>query len=493
MAASTLPASGSLAPRAPSPGVAPRGKPARSASRALAAPPASKRPRVHHPPGDLASPRSAIATRAKVADPADASTPATPTTSAIDAASIPVVSAAEVHARLAAAAHPRALDAFAAFYSSWTNCITTDPRAMVLPFDDHMVHRGHGVFDTAYVHEGRAYQLDRHLDRFIRSTESAKIPLLLLPRDDDDASEDDDAPRGGGYAGTSPRVFDRDSLRAIILRTVAASGLRHAQVRFYAGAGPGGFALSQAECVRPTFYVVVTKCRAGPDPRVGAAVVTSPVPIKPPPFATVKSVNYLPNALVIEHARENRAEYGLWLTETGDVGEGPSMNVAFVTADGETLVTPPTSDVLAGCTMARAAELANEGKLASVGIARAEARRVPLEEARAAREAMLVGSVINCVPIVEWDGVKVGGNERGTVDDEQGKGAKEGEDAKEGDEGEGPMRSATASGAAPPHAAGTPGPVALALHDLLVRDFETNEAELVDVPYELFEDERSDE
>ena len=52
---------------------------------------------------------------------------------------------------------------------------------MVLPFDDHMVHRGHGVFDTAYVHEGRAYQLDRHLDRFIRSTESAKIPLLLLP------------------------------------------------------------------------------------------------------------------------------------------------------------------------------------------------------------------------------------------------------------------------------------------------------------------------
>jgi 4-amino-4-deoxychorismate lyase len=197
---------------------------------------------------------------------------------------------------------------------------------------------------------------------------------------------------------------------------------------------------------------------------------------------------------VIEHARENRAEYGLWLTETGDVGEGPSMNVAFVTADGETLVTPPTSDVLAGCTMARAAELANEGKLASVGIARAEARRVPVEEARAAREAMLVGSVINCVPIVEWDGMKVGGNEQGAVENEPRKGTKEGEDAKEGDEGEGrQMRAATASGAAPPHAAGTPGPVALALHDLLVRDFETNEAELVDVPYELFEDERSDE
>lgn len=32
---------------------------------------------------------------------------------------VPVLSAAEVHARLAANAHPKALDTFAAFYSSW--------------------------------------------------------------------------------------------------------------------------------------------------------------------------------------------------------------------------------------------------------------------------------------------------------------------------------------------------------------------------------------
>ena len=34
--------------------------------------------------------------------------------------------------------------------------------------------------------------------------------------------------------------FDRDDLRAIILRTAAASGLRDGQVRYYASAGPGG-------------------------------------------------------------------------------------------------------------------------------------------------------------------------------------------------------------------------------------------------------------
>lgn len=43
---------------------------------------------------------------------------------------------------------------FLAMYSSVVGGITTDPAAMVLPLDDHMVHRGHGVFDTAMVING---------------------------------------------------------------------------------------------------------------------------------------------------------------------------------------------------------------------------------------------------------------------------------------------------------------------------------------------------
>ena len=39
---------------------------------------------------------------------------------------------------------------------------------MVIPFDDHMVHRGHGIFDTAAIIEGKIYDLENHLDRFIR-------------------------------------------------------------------------------------------------------------------------------------------------------------------------------------------------------------------------------------------------------------------------------------------------------------------------------------
>ena len=52
--------------------------------------------------------------------------------------------------------------------------------------------------------------------------------------------------------------------------------------------------------------MTVVAGRAAPDPNRGVAVVTSDVPIKPPAFATVKSVNYLPNAMVVADARESR-------------------------------------------------------------------------------------------------------------------------------------------------------------------------------------------
>src|SRR5262247_4544812 len=64
-----------------------------------------------------------------------------------------------------------------AFYSSQLGGIVTDPALMVLPFDDHIVHRGHGVFDTAAVVHGKIYDLEAHLDRFIRSAELAKLRL----------------------------------------------------------------------------------------------------------------------------------------------------------------------------------------------------------------------------------------------------------------------------------------------------------------------------
>src|SRR5262245_51898098 len=66
---------------------------------------------------------------------------------------------------------------FWAFYSSQLGGIVTDPALMMIPFDDHMVHRGHGIFDTAALVGGKIYDLEAHLDRFLLSAERSRLRL----------------------------------------------------------------------------------------------------------------------------------------------------------------------------------------------------------------------------------------------------------------------------------------------------------------------------
>jgi 4-amino-4-deoxychorismate lyase len=88
---------------------------------------------------------------------------------------LPVLSPTDVLASLGAL-RARQPVKYAAFYSSQLGGIVTDPSLMVIPFDDHMVHRGHGIFDTAGIVRGRIYDLEAHLDRFMGSALLARCP-----------------------------------------------------------------------------------------------------------------------------------------------------------------------------------------------------------------------------------------------------------------------------------------------------------------------------
>jgi 4-amino-4-deoxychorismate lyase len=272
-------------------------------------------------------------------------------------------------------------------YSSILGGIVTDPAMMVLPLDDHMVHRGHAVFDTATLAGGMLYQLDPHLDRLLRSAESARIAL----------------------------PFARAQLRQIILDTAAASGKSDGSVRYWLSAGPGGFALGPAECIGSSFYVVVFKQEFYPGSYYtsGIKVVTSQVPIKPPFFARTKSTNYLPNVLVVLEAKDKGADNGIFIDQRGFVGESSNMNVAFVTKDG-VFRHPPFDAILTGITIQRVLEftgrLVRQNALRDVVLG-----DIPLDEARDAAEMMLIGSSIKVAPVVEWDGHPVGSGKPGPI------------------------------------------------------------------------------
>jgi len=273
-----------------------------------------------------------------------------------------------------------------AFYSSQLGGIVTDPALMVIPFDDHMVHRGHGVFDTAAIVDGKIYDLEAHLDRFVRSATTSRLALPCA----------------------------REEMRDIIARTAAASGKRDGSIRYWISAGPGSLGLPPAAGAEPGFFVMIHAGLAYPDTwySKGLRVMTTTYPIKPPLYAVTKSTNYLPNILMQMEAQEAGLDNGVFVDEAGNVGESSNMNVAFVTRDG-ILKHPKFDHILSGCTSLRLLELARglEGK----PLRGVEVCDVPVAEARGAREMLLIGSSIKVAPIVEWDGKPIGDGKPGPI------------------------------------------------------------------------------
>jgi 4-amino-4-deoxychorismate lyase len=276
---------------------------------------------------------------------------------------------------------------YSAFYSSQLGGIVIDPALMVIPFDDHMVHRGHGIFDTAGLVNGRIYDLEAHLDRFLGSAERSKLKL----------------------AGS------REEMREIIVRTTAASGLRDGAIRYWLSSGPGSLELSPAAGSQPGFFVMIFGGLSYPERwyTEGLRVMTTTYPIKPPLYAITKATNYLPNVLMQMEAKESGFDNGVFIDEAGHVGESSNMNVAFVTNDG-VLAHPKFEHILSGCTSLRLLELANalrDERLLN-GI---EVRNIPLAEARRSREMLLIGSSVKVAPIVQWDAQAIGDGRPGPV------------------------------------------------------------------------------
>src|SRR4030095_10330177 len=125
----------------------------------------------------------------------------------------------------------------------------------------------------------------------------------------------------------------------------------------------------------------------------------------------IKSVTYLPNVLMQMEAQERGVDNGVFIDEAGYVGESSNMNVAFVSADG-TLRHPKFDHILSGCTSLRLLELAAALKARGL-IKGIEVCDIPVADAFASREMLLIGSSVKVAPIVEWDGKPIGDGQAG--------------------------------------------------------------------------------
>jgi len=268
---------------------------------------------------------------------------------------------------------------YLAMYSSLWQGVTLDPDLMWVPADDHMVHRGDGVFDAMRCVNGSIYQLQRHLLRLKRSAEAIELPLPM----------------------------PLEELSALIVEVVRKGGEKDSLIRVSISRGPGGFSTNPYECNGPQLYINVIKYNPPPKKYYerGVSVISSKYPQKDPFFANIKSCNYLLNVLMKKEAIDKGVEYAIGIDKEGCITEGSTENIMIFTEDKH-LVFPPFDNVLTGTTALRVKELSEELVREGVIVSVVE-RKIKKQELFLAKEIFLTGTSINVMPVTWFDGVEI--------------------------------------------------------------------------------------
>ena len=262
--------------------------------------------------------------------------------------------------------------------------ITTDPVLMQIPIDDHLVHRGHGVYDTGTVVNGRLYQFSQHVDRLLSSANKSLIPT----------------------------PWSKDQIIKVARETVDAAKVQNCSLRLWISPGPGNFSITSEKCEEPCLYILAHISRSFPtDPYTEvceATVSASEVPMKSSAHATVKSVNYMLNAQMAAAAKRKGGNLGIWVDEHGHVTEGSICNVAIVTNDG-VFVTPPFDGILTGCTLLHIFDI-----LSTACIPYTQ-RKITRDEMMSAAEVLICGGDTHVFGVVNVDGTIIGTGNLGQI------------------------------------------------------------------------------
>ena len=291
----------------------------------------------------------------------------------------------EAMARLKTQTHPSRTN-YLAMYSTWFGGIVTDPGAMMVPVDDHMVHRGDAVFEAIKCVDRRIYALDRHLQRLQRSAEM----IAMKP----------------------PVPFSE--IRSICLETVRESGADTCLLRLFVSRGPGSFTPNPYDTISSQIYLVITSHKPLSADRYerGVSAKSSSIAVKEGFFATVKSCNYLPNVLMKKEAVDSGVDFTVSRDEAGHLAEGSTENFAIVSKSGDFLV-PAFSRTLKGVTAVRAMELAEKHLAGGSLIKSVRNASIAESDVRDAREAMFLGTTLDCLPVTTFDGRTVGDGKAG--------------------------------------------------------------------------------
>ena len=286
---------------------------------------------------------------------------------------IPLLSTEEQVARLLATPRPGA-ENILAYYEHRMGGIGKDPRLMLLPLDDHLAHRGDGVFETIKYIGGRLYQLDEHMQRMRRSADS----IFLAP----------------------PCSWEH--IQELCLTVARHSEEQQGTLRVLLGRGPGGFGIAPSECPESSLYIIASRFTPPTEAWYNAGLkgFRTSIPAKQSYLARIKNTNYLPNVLMMHEAKERGMDVPFCFDAEGFLAESAVANICLVNNEGVVEV-PRFTNSLPGTTLLRAMTLL-EGKREWVH------RSISEADIKRAAEVLMLGTGPECVAVVSYEGTPIG-------------------------------------------------------------------------------------
>jgi branched-chain amino acid aminotransferase len=253
---------------------------------------------------------------------------------------------------------------------------------MLLPMDDHMVHRGDGVFEAIKAVDRKIFLMKEHLNRLQASAASIGIQLPM----------------------PVPEMQD------LILQTLKVADHPNVLIRLFVSRGPGGFTTNPYESVGSQLYLAITELRS-PKSEVyqkGVRIGRSAIPVKETWMAQVKSCNYLPNVMMKKEAVDRKLDFTIAFDRGNYVAESSTENIAILDQNG-VLTHPPFEGILKGTTMIRAFQLAESSGLKTA------IRNFREEEIQNAREVFMIGTTLDVLPVTEYEGRPIADGKVGAV------------------------------------------------------------------------------
>lgn len=268
-----------------------------------------------------------------------------------------------------------------AFYDHRIGGICCDPHLLLMPVDDHLAHRGDGIFESLHYEQGKILQLDAHMARL----QSSAAALALTP------------------------PCDWEEIPEIIRAVARAGQADQGSIRVLMGRGCGGFGISPEECPQTSLYIIAMQSSSLSESvyRKGFTAFRSRIPAKQSYLAHIKTTNYLPNVLMVAEANARGMDIGFSFDEHDCLAEAAIASVGIVDSSG-VLTVPELTSSLPGTTVQRALELARSFMLVS-------SRPITEEELFKAQEILVFGTGVNCIGVRSYEDSPIGDGFAGPV------------------------------------------------------------------------------